>query len=281
MNALEYIKEHHSKDSIITKDIVLAKFCSVQSNYKHSSIITSNLLNIVYRGTKILHTSNGDIQIKAGEAFFITKGEYIMSEVIGDEDYECLLIFFDHHMTRELISELPFKLNFNKSIDTKNLFKFEVDSFLQNTADTLKLYLEDKPKFSDELISLKLKELVLLILGSNSKDNFISFCQNLTLDKSDLKSFMESNFEKDLSIEEFAKLSGRSLSGFKSEFKSIFDKTPMQWLLCKRVEKGKFLIHELGYDVGSAALSVGFKTHAHFSRVYKKQFNTKPSLTDK
>lgn len=281
MNTLEYIKEEHSKDCIVTKDIVLAKFCSLQNNYKHSSIISSNLLNIVYRGTKILHTVDGDIEIKAGEAFFITKGEYIVSEVIGEEDYECLLVFFDHDLTRKLISELPFKLNFNKSADTKNLFKFEVDSYFQNTANTLKFYLEDKPKFSDELISLKLKELILLILGSESKDNFISFCQNLTLDKSDLKSFMESNFEKDLSINEFAKLSGRSLSGFKSEFKSIFEETPMQWILKKRVEKGKFLIHELGYDVGTAALSVGFKTHAHFSRVYKKQFNKKPSLTDK
>lgn len=49
----------------------------------------------------------------------------------------------------------------------------------------------------------------------------------------------------------------------------------------KRVEKGKFLIQELRYDVGTAALSVGFKTHAHFSRVYKKQFNANPSFIDK
>ena len=281
MNAIEYIKEHHSKDSIITKDIVLAKFCALENNYKHSFIIPCNLLNIVYSGTKILHTVDGDIKIKAGEAFFITKGEYIMSEVVSDEDYECLLIFFDHQMTRKLISELPFKLNSTKSIETKNIFKFQVDSFLQNSVDTLKNYLENKPKFTEELITLKLKELILLILGTDSKENFISFCQNLIFDKSDLKSFMEANFEKDLTLEEFAKLSGRSLSGFKSEFKSIFGETPMQWILKKRVEKGKFLIQELRYDVGTAALSVGFKTHAHFSRVYKKQFNTNPSFIDK
>ena len=39
MNAIEYIKEHHSKDSIITKDIVLAKFCALENSYKHSFII--------------------------------------------------------------------------------------------------------------------------------------------------------------------------------------------------------------------------------------------------
>lgn len=280
MNAIEYLKQHHNDDTIITKDVTLAKFCSVSNNYKHTFEIPCNLLNIVYSGTKILHTVDGDIEVKVGEAFFMTKGEYVMSEVIGDEDYECLLIFFDHHITRKLIAELPFKLNSDTSKDTKNIFKFQMNSFLQNTADSFKLYLEDKPKFSDELISLKLKELILLVLGTEHKENFISFCQNLILDKSDLKSFMESNFEKDLSIEEFAKLSGRSLSGFKSEFKSIFDETPMKWILKKRVEKGKFLIQELGYDVGSAALSVGFKTHAHFTRIYKEQFNVTPSFTD-
>lgn len=281
MNAIEYLKEHHKNDTIITKDITIAKFCTVKNNYKHTFEIPCNLLNIVYRGKKILHTANGDIEVKEGEAFFMTKGEYMMSEVIGDKDYECLLIFFDHHITRNLISELPFKLNQNKSFEAKNIFKFDMNDFLKNSVDSLKLYLENQPKFSDELISLKLKELMLLILGTSSKENFISFCQNLTLDKSDLRSFMESNFEKDLTIQEFAKLSGRSLSGFKSEFKSMFDETPMQWILKKRVEKGRFLIQELGYEVGAAALIVGFKTHAHFSRIYKKLYNTNPSFKDK
>lgn len=58
-------------------------------------------------------------------------------------------------------------------------------------------------------------------------------------------------------------------------------KTPMKWILKKRVQKGRFLIQELGYDVGTAALSVGFKTHAHFTRIYKEQYNSAPSFTDK
>ncbi len=281
MNAIEYLKQHHHNDCIITKEITLAKFSTVNSNYKHTFEIPCNLLNIVYSGRKVLHTVDGDIEVKPGEAFFMTKGEYVMSEVTGEEDYECLLIFFDHHLTKKLIAELPFKLNSKNSKDIKSTFKFRMNNFLQNSANTLKEYLEDKPKFSDELISLKLKELILLLLGTKEKENFISFCQNLTLDKSDLKSFMEANFQRDLTIEDFAKISGRSLSGFKSEFKSIFDETPMKWILKKRVEKGKFLIQELGYDVGTAALSVGFKTHAHFTRVYKAQYNTTPNFMDK
>jgi len=281
METLEYIKINLKDQSIMNEDIALAKLCMVENNHKHTAHIGNNLLNIVYKGTKILHTSKGNIKINAGEAFFITKGEYIMSEIISQSDYECLLIYFNHEKAKKVIEKLPFKLYGSNKTNNQSVFKFELNSPLQNTVDTLKSYLEDKPQFSDELITLKLTELMLLILGTKVKDNFISFCHNLIDDKTDLKSFMENNFEKSLTIKEFASLSGRSLSGFNSEFKSIFKQSPMRWLLKKRVEKGKFLIHELGYDVGTAALSVGFKTHAHFSRVYKQQYNVSPSFTDK
>ncbi|MDC0932983.1 AraC family transcriptional regulator [Arcobacteraceae bacterium] len=281
MDTIQYIKENLKEDSIISNDMTITKFCTVENNYKHTSYIQWNLLNIVYNGKKILHTVEGDITLEEGEAIFMTKGEYIMSEVIGDENYECLLIFFDHHVARQLIAELPFQLNSNPRYCSKNTLKFKVDSLISNAADNLKLYVDNKPKFNEELINLKLKELMLLILGSGAKNDFIHFCQNLIQNKSDLKSFMETNFEKNLTLNEFAKLSGRSLSGFKSEFNTIFKQTPMQWILKKRIDKGKFLIQELGYDVGTAALSVGFKTHAHFSRTYKKYYNCNPNSTDK
>lgn len=281
MNVIETLKNSNSKDVIFTQNLLLSKYCSLKNSYKNSALIDSNLLNIVYKGKKVLHTINGDIEVKEGEAFFLTKGEYIMSEVLGDEDYECLLIFFDHEQARKIIAQLPFDLNSKKKMNTQNIFKFTMNRHLKNSADALKIYLDEKPKFADELISLKLKELIILILGTASKDNFIKFCQNLIYDKSDLRSFMEANFEKNLTLQEFAKLSGRSLSGFKSEFKSIFNEPPMKWILKQRLKKARFLIQELKYDVGVAALNVGFKTHAHFSRLYKKHYETNPSLIDK
>ena len=162
MDALEYVRLNLKDESIITNELVLARFFTVESNYKHSSYVSSNLLNIVYKGKKILHTKEGNIEIKAGEAFFITKGEYVVSEVAADSDYECLLIFFDHDKARKLISDLPFKLNNKNSNQTQNVFKFHVGESLQNTIDTLKNYLDEKPKFSDELITLKFKRIDIL-----------------------------------------------------------------------------------------------------------------------
>lgn len=281
MNAIEYLKLNHTKDTVISKGIVIAKYCILDNNHKHGAIIPCNLLNIVYSGTKIIHTSEGDIKINAGEGFFITKGEYVMSEVIGDEEYSCLLIFFDDILSAKLFSELTFKNANNNLYENKNFLKIKLNPFIKNSADAILLFLKDRPLFTDELLMLKLKELMLLLLGSDYKESFIRLFKSSISNKVDLKSFMEDNFDKELTIEELAKLSGRSLSAFKREFRLVFNEAPMRWIHKKRLLRGKFLIEKLGFDIGLTARSVGFKTHSHFSRLYKEMFGIPPSLSNK
>ncbi len=281
MDALQYLKEYHKQDTIETKGIVMAKYCTLCNNYKHESIISQNLLNIVYSGTKVLHTASGDVEVRAGEAFFLAKGEYLMSEVVGEEEYSCLLVFFDDYLSARLFSEMPFKNTPLKVKNGRNFFKVKLNPFIKANADSLLLFLQERPEFSEELLLLKLKELILLLLGSEDSEDFIGFFRSALFSKSDLKSFMESNFERDLELKELAALSGRSLSAFKSEFQKSFDTTPKKWIQKKRLEKGRFLIEKMGYDVGLAAITAGFKTHAHFTRLYKELYGYVPSSIDK
>jgi AraC family transcriptional regulator, exoenzyme S synthesis regulatory protein ExsA len=51
--------------------------------------------------------------------------------------------------------------------------------------------------------------------------------------KIDLLDFMEKNFCEDLSMEEFASYSGRSLATFKRDFKKASPLSPQKWLIEK------------------------------------------------
>ena len=279
MDAINYLKEHHKEDTLETKGIVLAKYCTLCNNYKHTSIISRNLLNIVYSGTKVLHTTGGDVEVRTGEAFFLAKGEYLMSEVVGEEEYSCLLVFFDDYLSARLFSEMPFKNTPLKVKNSRNFFKVKLNPFIKANADSLLLFLQERPEFSEELLLLKLKELMLLLLGSEDGEDFIRFFRSALFSKSDLVSFMQSNYECDLALKELAALSGRSLSAFKAEFQKNFNETPKKWILKKRLEKGRFLIEKMGYDVGVAAITAGFKSHAHFTRSYKEVYGHPPSVT--
>lgn len=276
MNVLEYLKTTASGSMIESRGVTMASFCIANSFKKHSAIIPTNLLNIVYSGKKILHTQNKDVEVCAGEAFFLAKGEYIMSEIIEGEEYSCLLIFFDEYFMAKMFSEGIFQNQKTTKNKIEPFFKVPLTTHLKNSADSLKLFVNDKPKYADEILELKLKEIITLVAGGVHGEDFIRFLKASIYAKNDLMLFMNDNFTQDLELSEFARLSGRSLSAFKKEFKEIFNETPMKWILQKRVEKAKFLIQNLNYDIAFAAYSAGFKSHSHFCKLHKQLYGKSP-----
>jgi AraC-like DNA-binding protein len=55
---------------------------------------------------------------------------------------------------------------------------------------------------------------------------------------------MEKNYDKPLKMEDYAYLTGRSLSTFRRDFKAYYDLTPRQWIKEKRLEKAVQLFQE-------------------------------------
>ena len=93
--------------------------------------------------------------------------------------------------------------------------------------------------------------------------------------KIDLKEFMEKNFRCDMSMSEFARSSGRSLSTFKRDFKKMSALSPERWLTDRRL-RAAFDLLKRGRRVSDACFDVGFKNVSHFSATFKKRFGITP-----
>jgi AraC family transcriptional regulator, exoenzyme S synthesis regulatory protein ExsA len=278
IEALDYIKTNFKETTVSSGGITIAKYYSVQNHCKTEAFISQNLINFVLRGEKMLHTKNGDITVRAGEAFFLAKGEYIMSEIVDDAEYACLLIFFDDRIAGDMFAAMP-QIEGSNGEHSDGFFRVGVTEALKKVSEGVLLLAEQKPKFADELLLLKLKELMLLLLGSPQGAMFASYFKTSLYAKVDLRLFMSEHFTKNWGISEFAARSGRSLSGFKSEFARLYDVTPMEWLWQKRLEKAKFFIEKGGLDIGMAAHRCGFKSHSHFTRMFKASFGHAPKKT--
>lgn len=87
---------------------------------------------------------------------------------------------------------------------------------------------------------------------------------------------MEKNFQFDLSMEEFASYTGRSLATFKRDFKKISSLTPQKWIIEKRLEAARELLQNGQKKISDVYLEVGFKNLPHFSSAYKKRFGASP-----
>ncbi len=69
---------------------------------------------------------------------------------------------------------------------------------------------------------------------------------------------------------ELAQLTGRSLSAFKRDFKDIFNETPHQWILKRKMDFAEEMIKSKSFSPVSLFMLLGFKELAHFSNVFKK-----------
>ena len=88
---------------------------------------------------------------------------------------------------------------------------------------------------------------------------------------------MEDNFSYNLKLGEFARLSNRSLSAFKRDFRKEFKVSPGKWLLEKRLHHARHLLSNSGKTVSEAAFESGFENPSHFSRVFHEQFGLAPA----
>ena len=103
-----------------------------------------------------------------------------------------------------------------------------------------------------------------------------SFFHQAQAQKIDLQEFMEKNFKRDMSMSEYAKASGRSLSTFKRDFKKMSELSPERWLTQRRLFAALELLKR-GRRISDACFDVGFKNVSHFSAIFKKKFGITPS----
>ena len=143
--------------------------------------------------------------------------------------------------------------------------------------DSLLVYLTLPEKEQQEMMNLKVKEAVHLLLKVNPELKNILF-NFKDPGKIDIEAFMQQNYHFNVQLQRFAYLSGRSLSTFKRDFEKIFKMTPSRWLVKRRLQEAYFLLREKGAKSSEVYLDLGFENLSHFSRAFKNEFGYSPSV---
>jgi AraC-like DNA-binding protein len=149
------------------------------------------------------------------------------------------------------------------------------DNLLKGFVDSLVPYLQQGSP-DERIVALKTRELILLLIQNDPgfKNILFDFSEP---GKIDLEAFMNSHYRYNVSIDRFAFLTGRSLSGFKRDFEKLYQTSPSRWLVRKRLQEAKFLIEEKNERPSEIYLDLGFEDLSHFSFAYKKSFGYAPN----
>jgi AraC-like DNA-binding protein len=87
---------------------------------------------------------------------------------------------------------------------------------------------------------------------------------------------LREDFDRPLRIEDVARESGMSVSGFHHHFKAVTAMSPLQFQKRMRLQEARRLMLGEDLDAGSAGQRVGYGDASHFTRDYKRLFGAPP-----
>lgn len=89
-------------------------------------------------------------------------------------------------------------------------------------------------------------------------------------------SYIEQNFQNDISVEDIAASCGLNRSYFGKIFHENMGKTPQEFLISYRMTKATELLKLTGLSVADIGNAVGYPNQLHFSRAFKNVYGISP-----
>ncbi|MDQ0477293.1 AraC family transcriptional regulator [Chryseobacterium gotjawalense] len=256
-------------------------FLSCFSDYSEKCIHSTpeHVLLYLYSGEQVIEDRNKIIKLQAGDCAFIRRDHRLKmyKNSKGEDLYKGISMTFKRNVLRDFYSkmnksEIPNKVK----VSDKTVFKLERNPAIESLFQSLTPYFDSNIQPTEGFVHLKLLEGIYALLNSNEQlyPILFDFAEPW---KIDLLGFLNNNYMEELSMEQIASFTGRSLATFKRDFKKISNLTPQKWLIRKRLEMAYIQLKEDGKKVKDVYLEVGFKNPSHFSTAFKKQYGFPPT----
>lgn len=256
-------------------------FLSCYSDYSEKCIHATpeHVLVYLYSGEQVIEDRNEKIVLQAGECAFVRRDHRLKmyKNSKGEELYKGISLTFKRNVLREFYSKMD-KAEIPKNIvlTDENVFKLKQTPAIESLFQSLNPYFDSNVKPTEGITHLKLLEGIYALLNSNELlyPILFDFAEPW---KVDILEFLNENYQDELTMEQIASFTGRSLATFKRDFKKISNLTPQKWLIKKRLEVAYFKLKEEGKKVQDVYVEVGFKNPSHFSTAFKKQYGISPT----
>lgn len=224
---------------------------------------------IVNDGVRTYTAKEGDFRLSRRNHL----SKFVKQPPEGGE-FKVILLFLDQKILQEIARELDYKVE--KSTPKETIIYLDQNLLYKSFMESLVAYLELHQGSDEALFTLKIKEVIYLLLKVNPelKDILFDFTEP---GKIDLEAYMNKNFHFNVHLNRFAYLTGRSLATFKRDFRKIFQDTPSHWLQQRRLQEAYYLIKEKRKMPSDVYLEVGFEDLSHFSFAFKKKYGLSPS----
>lgn len=237
-----------------------------------------------------LYMSKGEMDYQSGDDHLTIKtqqslllnclnsGKQIQSND-SDRSGEIVIVTFHKDILKRIYErEIPqiFKPNNQTSNQSRGTIKN--DFLIQKYIDGLLFYFENPTLVNDEILVLKLKEIILLLAQTQDAETVqVILSQLFSSTAYTFKQVIEANLFSQIGIEDLAQKSNLSVSSFKREFKKLYHDSPANYIKTRRLEKAAELLRASSGRITDIAFDCGFNDLANFTKSFHDKYGASPS----
>lgn len=252
----------------------------IKTPFRHGAIFQNEACFLyIKNGESILNSPTENLNIYVSESVLLKCGSYFADLIQKSENENCEI--FAIHLHKDILQnlyrdEVPSFIKPNR----KKYFaqKIKRHDIIIHFIESLNFYFQNPSLVNDDLLKLKIKELILLLLQTNNAENIISLFSHLfTPRQANFKEIIQFHLFTNITIPELALLSGRSLSAFKRDFENYFKDTPANYIKEQKLLKASELLYSTDFSISEISYEVGFNDISHFTKLFKLKYNSTPS----
>ena len=228
-------------------------------------------------------SQSDQLKVQAKESVLMKCGNYY-SQMNSDENgsrYEAVAVHFFPEVLRKVFAhQLPDFIN-KPSPTTKprQQAKLRSDVLVQKYIESIQFYFENEHLVTEEILALKLKEIILLLEQTDQASAIHTILGNLFKPvEFSFRQVIESHLYSPITTEELASLCHMSLSTFKREFKRSYQASPATYIRQQKLKKAASLLSIPNVRISDVAFDCGFSDVANFSKSFKQAYKLSPSL---
>ena len=246
-------------------------------------------IGMVVRGEKIIYHNDHSTTIRQGEVYLLQPGIHYIEHRCREGIFEQI----NFYLSSQLLQQIIVNLTTNYSVSTTSTHKCDhcrhhnfivtaptdmLAEFFHSVSRNFRLQSFRDPRISQQM---KLSELVLIILSGEDnclKNRLVSGADRY---QTEFIQTVYNNIFTDVSIEQLAEQTNRSLTSFKKEFWSQFHTPPHRWLVEQRLHLAKILLTTTQKTISEIGTECAFTNISHFIKLFKHHYHTTPAALRK
>lgn len=276
---------NNNTEKLTTPDVV--KLTDTSNHGIMSIMLSRAAVGFLIKGRKFIYYGDKCSEVNEGDVFIYDAGLHYEENIVSQGGtYEQITFYVSPSSLQQILLGLNSNYGLNyanrhscENCRTQNFVSMRATDALCDFFASVNLSFRQQGfRHNDVSQRIKLNELIYLILDGADCCLKSKILANADAVNGQFAMVIYNNVFRDISLESLARMTNRSLTSFKKEFKRQFATPPHKWFIAQRLDRSKVLLLSTDKTISEVGAECAFSNISHFIKLFKIRFHDTPAV---